>query len=125
MKKVKGTINGIAITLHVPETLPEFKEGARNSGGYLLENEGYLFNFRKAMQIKMENSGVQQELALLYMHPFTKYGVVEELKFMKENSSTRITSYGFYQIAIELRGDFVRNNHIEPNAILILNEELK
>ena len=125
MKRVKASLNGLDIILHVPETLHEFKEGARASAGHLLENEGYLFNFGKAMQIQMENSGVFHELALLYMYPFTKYGIVEEIETMKKDSADIISSYGFYQIALELRQDFVEKHSIQKGAILVLKEDLK
>ena len=124
MKKVRALLNGISVRLNVPETLQEFRDGARFSEGKLAENEGYLFNFGKSMQIVMENSGVHHDLAILYFYPFSKYGIVEEVKSMKDNSPDSVCSAGFYQVSVEMRQDFIEKNGIYKGAILALNKPL-
>ena len=124
MKKVDATINGIHIIVNIPETLHEFKEGARLSEGTLLDNEGYYFQFGKRERLRFENSGVQQDLKVLFLSdPIGNSSVVQEDKYMHRMSGTHVVSDYVYENALELRADFCQVNDIGKGAILQLNLE--
>jgi len=124
MRKIKATINGVGVNLNVTESLDEYREGARIGGGHLSYEEGYLFDFKKSINIVMENSAVYQDLTVLYFYAFTKCGIVEELNNLAANDSRAVASKGFYRIALELRKDFCVANKISKYSTLILSEDL-
>jgi uncharacterized membrane protein (UPF0127 family) len=125
MKIISGFIDGLPIKLNVPETLTEYREGARTNKGLLNYNEGFLFDFGKSMNIVMENSGVHHDLVILYFNNFNKYGIVEDLAYMDKNSSKQISSVGYCSIAVEFRKDFVDSNRIKKGSVIVLTESLK
>jgi uncharacterized membrane protein (UPF0127 family) len=120
MKKVSGMLDGVLIELEVAQTLNQYKEGVRLSGGTLHFNAGMLFDFGAPMQILLENSGVDQDLQVLYFSKFKKYGVVEETSTLKAQDPKAVASKGFYPIAIELRKDFCEQHRIGKGSTLIL-----
>lgn len=124
MKTVPASINTIPLTLHIPQTLHEFREGARLLNSNLEFSEGLLFNFGKSQVLIMENSGVQCDINVLYFHKFTKYGIVEEIKTLTAQDSSPISSNSFYSICVELRKDFCELNNITIGSLLILKESI-
>ena len=125
MRHVSGYIDGIPITINVPETLTEHREGAKANKGELKFNEGYLFDFGKPMTILTSNSNIKHDLAIIYFDSLNKSGIVTEVAYINKNCNTNISSIGFYLVALEVREDFVVANNIKSGSILILNEALK
>lgn len=121
MKKSTGIIDGMVISLNIPETLEEYRSGIRKStGATLQENEGYLFRFGKNTNIMMENSGVNCDVTLLYFLSLKKYGVVEEVQQMDNLSDKVVSSVGFYSVVLELRKDFCKRNNIRKGSIITI-----
>lgn len=124
MRKISGLLDGVPVSLHLAKSRQEYRDGVRTLGGKLTESEGILFDFGAPMQILLENSGVSQDLCVLYFSKFRKYGIVEEVKTLNAFDSNATSSVGFYQIAIELPDSFCRNHQIRKGSTLILKEDL-
>lgn len=120
MKKVNGILEGVTLEIIVPQTLNEFKEGARLLGGTLQYNQALLFDFKSPMQIVLENSGVEHDLQVLYFPRFSKCGIAEESKILKAFDVSHVNSTGFYPIALELRQDFCKTNNIGKGSTLFI-----
>jgi len=125
MRQISAVIDSIPITLNVPEELKEFREGVRLSGGRLQEHEGYLFNFKTPSILYFENSGVDEDITLLFFNAFIdeKMGVVSGVKSLKAQSTSIVSSENPYAIALELRADFCITNKIGEGSILSIQEE--
>ena len=124
MKKITGSINSILLTVYVPETLGEFKEGARLLSNGLDREEGILFNFGKKQSIQMENGGVDIDLRVLYFNKFSKCGIVQEAQTMKANTYGPYQSTGVYSQCLELSEEFCEKFNIKEGAVLILHKVL-
>jgi len=122
MKKIKGSINSISLTIYATKTLTEFKEGARLFTAGLEEGSGILFDFGQTQVISMENSGVQEDLCVLYFHKFSKYGIVQEVQVMKADTYGPYNSQGFYNECLELKKSFCDMNNVVVGSILLLND---
>lgn len=125
MRIINGFLDGMPVSVNVTETLEEYREGARLLNRALNNSEGILFNFRNSNKIVMENSGVEEDLSILYFHKFTKYGIVQDVKELKANCADPITSNGSYELALEMKKSFCKSNNIKKGSILILKEEIK
>ena len=126
MKKVNAIIDSIPIYLNVPEEESEFREGVRATGGKLQETEGYLFNFVNPSVLYFENCLVEDDITLLFFHPFVdnKAGVVTETKRLKARDVKIVSSDNPYSVALELRTDFCNKFNIREGSILTLQEEI-
>lgn len=123
MRKVKAKIDSIPVTLHVAETEEEYREGARTLGGTLEVDEGILFDFSKNPQrLGMENSGVNQNLALLFFITIGRAGIVSEVGGLDKQDATPKYSKGVYGYVVELREDFCKANRIKQGSILTLDK---
>jgi len=118
MKRIKGSIDSIPVVIDLPQTLLEFKEGARLFQGKLDYNQGLLFNFRSPQYLVTENSGVEHDLTLLYFNALGKQSVVTEMSTMALNSNKTTSSKGCYSYLLELRSDFCKAYHIRVGSIL-------
>jgi len=126
MKKITALVDSMPIILNIPETLSEFREGARLSELGLQPNEGYLFQFGKFERLSFENSNVREDLSLLFFHDFVgTAAVIEEVKQLKSLSAEIVTSDGMYGAAVELPLDFCQANRIGKGSILTLQEDLE
>lgn len=123
MKQTQALVNGVSVTINIPETFLEYREGARLKNSLELD-EGYLFNFRKNDYIILENSGVNYDLRVFYFDKFKKFGTSLESKVLIKNDSSPISSSYVYPIALELRKDFCDLNNLNESIILSLKDDL-
>ena len=126
MKHVTALIDSIPIELNIPEEEAEFREGVRLSGGTLREQEGYLFNFPQPSILYFENCNVDEDITLLFFHPFveSRMGVVTGVKKLKARDVKIVSSDNVFSVALELRTDFCTKYNIKEGSILSLSEEM-
>jgi uncharacterized membrane protein (UPF0127 family) len=120
MRIVHAVIDGIDIKLNVMETAGEFREGARILNRQLALTEGLLFAFGGSSLLSFENSGVDQDLNLLFFDENSP--VVREIKTLKANCSDVVTSESFCSSAIELRADFCKAMGIKEGSIVSITK---
>lgn len=120
MKKVKANLDSIPLTVNVPETEEEYREGIRKLGGSLPLDEGMLFNFHNGTQIIMENSGVNNSISLLYFISLGRgnSGIVSEIKHMNKDDASHVKSQGMYSWVLEVRKEFFDSYKIRIGSIL-------
>lgn len=125
MRRCKALIDGLVFTLHIPETEGEYHEGVRLLGGNLSEYDGVLFNFNFRSRLMFENSGVSQDLVVLFFDCLIRdsVGTVAEVVLLNKGSSEARSSEGMYAVAVELRKDTCDSNSIGRGSIITVQEE--
>lgn len=118
MKKIEAIINGTYVSLNVPETSSEYKEGARASGNVLGESEGYLFKYDIPQKLGFENTGVPFELRVLFLKELNEVSIVAEVGTLFKDSSKVVSSFTPYSVAIELRSDFCHKYNIGVGSLV-------
>lgn len=124
MKKIKASLDSIPLTLHVPETEDEYREGIRTLGGSLPLDEGMLFHFFGGNQIIMENSGVNHPITLLFFISLGRgtSGIVSEIKQMNRDDGAHVKSQGSYSWVLEVRKEFFESYNLRPGSILQISD---
>lgn len=122
MKRIESIINGVNVSLNVPETASEYREGARASGNVLAENEGYLFSYDIPQKLSFENTGVPFQLRVLFLTPLNSASIVSEEGTLLKDSSKVVASFTPHSAAIELRSDFCEKYNIGVGSIVTFLE---
>ena len=118
MKRIESIIDGVNISLNVPETASEYREGARASSNSLAENEGYLFKYDIPQKLSFENTGVPFQLKVLFLTTLGTASVVAEEGTLLKDSSKVVASFTPHSAAIELRSDFCEKYKIGVGSIV-------
>lgn len=124
MRVIEGTIDGHPLKVHIPETLVEYREGARLLNSTIKPNEGILFNFRKADRIVLENSSVTTDLLVLYFDSFFSFGLVKEIASLNANSVEPISSINIHTMCLELNKEWAESLNLKVGSFLNLKEKL-
>lgn len=118
-----GLVDSIPLKVYVPETTQEFREGVRLVGS-LGPNDGMLFNFNKHERLIFENSGVNQDISILFFDDLSNdQAIVSEICILKANSPQWVTTRYPHAMALEVSVDFCRLNKIQVGSIVSISIE--
>jgi uncharacterized membrane protein (UPF0127 family) len=125
MNEILITLNNISLVAYVPNTISEYKGGAKLVPP-LGNTHSILFDFKTKMPLSFHNTGVNENITVLLIEDmYGKVGAVSDFIHLRAGDKSKVCAgNSWYRYALEVSKDLFDNSLIGIGSILILRDSL-